>query len=206
MRRQWLGRFNTTGPTGAGTGNLFARTDAPLNFFDSLQNSRPSAAATGTGPLAKGALADHTWVRIAQNHPRPRDDQAGASHRSHGVSGVFRRLFRGYRRHRVGGHYDGLKRPEHVGLVPTQEEAALQLPALPNPDPVIRGVDCPEEGSMCRNVLVPYDEREAISVRVAARKAASRPVPSDSWCDEHGSGRRIVGGSWKISRHFHLEK
>ena len=53
---------------------------------------------------------------------------------------------------------------------------------------------------MWPNVLVPYDEREAISVQVAARKAGKSPRTIRLWADEHGIGRRIAGGSWKISR------
>ena len=50
------------------------------------------------------------------------------------------------------------------------------------------------------NVLVPYDERDAISVTVAARKAGKAVRTIRLWACMHGIGRRIAGGSWKISR------
>jgi hypothetical protein len=87
-----------------------------------------------------------------------------------------------------------------VSLVPAQTEGRLQLPTLPNRVPAIVEADHSEEGPMWPNVLVPYDEREAISVQVAARKAGKSPRTIRLWGEEHGIGRRIAGGSWKISR------
>ena len=60
--------------------------------------------------------------------------------------------------------------------------------------------DYSEKGPMWPNVLVPYDEREAISVQVAARKAGKSPRTIRLWAEERGIGRRIAEGSWKISR------
>jgi hypothetical protein len=87
-----------------------------------------------------------------------------------------------------------------VSLVPAQTEGRLQLPTLPNRVPAIVEADHSEKGPMWPNVLVPYDEREAISVQVAARKAGKSPRTIRLWGEEHGIGRRIAGGSWKISR------
>jgi hypothetical protein len=87
-----------------------------------------------------------------------------------------------------------------VSLMPTQAEGRLQLPALPNRVPAIVEAEHSEQGPMWPNVLVPYDEREAISVQVAARKAGKSPRTIRLWGDVHGIGRRIAGGSWKISR------
>jgi hypothetical protein len=50
------------------------------------------------------------------------------------------------------------------------------------------------------NVLVPYDERDAISVSVAARKAGKAVRTIRLWACKHGIGRRIAGGNWTISR------
>jgi len=50
------------------------------------------------------------------------------------------------------------------------------------------------------NVLVPYDERDAISVTVAARKAGKAVRTIRLWACKHGIGRRIAGGNWTISR------
>jgi hypothetical protein len=87
-----------------------------------------------------------------------------------------------------------------ASLASAQTEERLQLPAVPNRVPLVVEADYSEEGPMWPNVLVPYDEREAISVQVAARKAGKSPRTIRLWADEHGIGRRIAGGSWKISR------
>jgi hypothetical protein len=49
-------------------------------------------------------------------------------------------------------------------------------------------------------VLIPYDRREAISVRIAARLAGVSERTVQNWCSQHNIGRRIAGGPWQISR------
>jgi hypothetical protein len=50
------------------------------------------------------------------------------------------------------------------------------------------------------NVLVPFDRREAISLRTAAKIAGRSETTVRGWCAMHGIGRRIVGGPWQVSR------
>jgi hypothetical protein len=49
-------------------------------------------------------------------------------------------------------------------------------------------------------ILVPFDAREAISVRIAARLAGVSERTVHNWCVAHSIGRRIAGGPWRISR------
>lgn len=48
-------------------------------------------------------------------------------------------------------------------------------------------------------VLLPYDYREAISTSVAARRAGRSQRTIRKWCEDHGIGRHIAGGQWKVS-------
>ena len=48
-------------------------------------------------------------------------------------------------------------------------------------------------------VLLPYDSREAIGTNVAARRAGKSQRTIRKWCEEHGIGRHIAGGHWKVS-------
>ncbi len=49
-------------------------------------------------------------------------------------------------------------------------------------------------------VLIPFDKREAITVRVAARLAGVSERTVQSWCSQHNIGRHVAGGPWKVSR------
>jgi hypothetical protein len=49
-------------------------------------------------------------------------------------------------------------------------------------------------------VLVPYDKREAITLRVAAEIAGRSESTVRSWCQTSFIGRRVAGGPWQVSR------
>jgi hypothetical protein len=51
-----------------------------------------------------------------------------------------------------------------------------------------------------RQVLVPLDKRECISLKEAAGIADKSESTMRAWVDEHGLGRRIGGGTWSVSR------
>ena len=50
------------------------------------------------------------------------------------------------------------------------------------------------------SVLVPYDKREALSVRAAADKAGRSTSTIRAWCERYSIARRIAGGNWEVSR------
>jgi hypothetical protein len=49
-------------------------------------------------------------------------------------------------------------------------------------------------------ILVPFDAREVITLRVAAERANKSESTMRSWCVEHGIGRRVGDGPWNVSR------
>ncbi len=49
-------------------------------------------------------------------------------------------------------------------------------------------------------VLIPYDKREAITLRQAGLIAGRSESTLRSWCQNHHIGRRIAGGPWMVSR------
>jgi hypothetical protein len=51
-----------------------------------------------------------------------------------------------------------------------------------------------------RDVLVPFDPREAMTVDAAAKIAGRNARTIRNWCIESGIGRRMAGGPWAISR------
>jgi hypothetical protein len=51
-----------------------------------------------------------------------------------------------------------------------------------------------------RQVLVPFDKRECISLKEAAGIAGKSEPTLRAWVEEHGLGRRIGGGTWSVSR------
>jgi hypothetical protein len=51
-----------------------------------------------------------------------------------------------------------------------------------------------------RNVLVPFDPREAMTTGAAAKIAGRDAHTIRNWCIESGIGRRVAGGPWAISR------
>jgi hypothetical protein len=51
-----------------------------------------------------------------------------------------------------------------------------------------------------RKILSPFDKRECISLKTAATIAGKSESTLRAWCDEHGLGRRIGGGTWSVSK------
>lgn len=49
-------------------------------------------------------------------------------------------------------------------------------------------------------ILIPYDRREAISLRVAAEIADRSESTVRTWCLTRSIGRRVCGGPWQVSR------
>jgi hypothetical protein len=60
-------------------------------------------------------------------------------------------------------------------------------------------IDHDECFSNYRKILVPFDRREAMSLREAAKFAGRSESTMRNWCEVHGIGRR-VGGVWCVSR------
>jgi hypothetical protein len=48
--------------------------------------------------------------------------------------------------------------------------------------------------------LIPFDSREAISVKEAAARAGKSERTVRNWCAKHGIGRRIADGTWGVSK------
>jgi hypothetical protein len=48
--------------------------------------------------------------------------------------------------------------------------------------------------------LVPYDPAEAISLSIAATRAGKSETTVRNWCEAHGLGRRVGGGTWQVSQ------
>jgi hypothetical protein len=51
-----------------------------------------------------------------------------------------------------------------------------------------------------RKILVPFDRREAVSLKEAAKRAGKSVSTMRSWCAEDGLGRRVGGGIWMVSK------
>jgi hypothetical protein len=66
----------------------------------------------------------------------------------------------------------------------------MDVPALSSSPPPTRSSP---------KILIPYDVREAISVRCAARIAGKSETTVRTWCQRHHIGRH-VGGAWAVSR------
>ena len=49
-------------------------------------------------------------------------------------------------------------------------------------------------------VLIPFDRREAISLRTAAKTADRSESTVRIWCQEKGIGRKVAGDVWFVSR------
>lgn len=49
-------------------------------------------------------------------------------------------------------------------------------------------------------VLIPYDRREAITLRQAAEIAGRSETTVRGWCAQYHIGRRVAGGPWMVSR------
>jgi hypothetical protein len=48
-------------------------------------------------------------------------------------------------------------------------------------------------------VLIPFDKREALSLRQAAKIAGKSESTVRTWCAIHDVGRRVANGPWQIS-------
>jgi hypothetical protein len=48
-------------------------------------------------------------------------------------------------------------------------------------------------------VLIPFDKREALSLRQAANIAGKSESTLRSWCTEFEIGRRVASGHWQVS-------
>lgn len=57
----------------------------------------------------------------------------------------------------------------------------------------------PPEPQVCLT-LIPFDVAEAINLKDAAGVAGMSVRTVTNWCSQHGIGRRINGGAWKVSR------
>lgn len=51
-----------------------------------------------------------------------------------------------------------------------------------------------------RKILCPFDKRECLSLKEAADIAGKSESTLRCWCEEHGLGRRIGGGTWSVSK------
>jgi hypothetical protein len=51
-----------------------------------------------------------------------------------------------------------------------------------------------------RKILSPFDIRECICLKDAAVIAGKSESTLRGWCEEHGLGRRVGGGTWSVSR------
>ena len=48
--------------------------------------------------------------------------------------------------------------------------------------------------------LVPFDRREGVTLKQAAGIAGKSESTLRGWCERHGLGRRVGGGTWVVSR------
>jgi hypothetical protein len=51
-----------------------------------------------------------------------------------------------------------------------------------------------------RKILSPFDKRECISLKQAADIAGKSESTLRGWCEQHGLGRRVGGGTWSVSK------
>jgi hypothetical protein len=51
-----------------------------------------------------------------------------------------------------------------------------------------------------RKILSPFDKRECLSLKRAADIAGKSESTMRGWCEEHGLGRRVGGGTWSVSK------
>jgi hypothetical protein len=51
-----------------------------------------------------------------------------------------------------------------------------------------------------RQVLIPYDVLEGISLAEASGIAGKSVGTIANWCRDHGLGRRVGGGTWVVSK------
>jgi len=53
---------------------------------------------------------------------------------------------------------------------------------------------------MSPQVLIPFDKREAMTLREAAKLAGKSEGTVRTWCQQHDIGWRVAGGPWCVSR------
>jgi hypothetical protein len=51
-----------------------------------------------------------------------------------------------------------------------------------------------------RKILYPFDKHECISLKQAASIAGKSESTLRGWCEQHGLGRRVGGGTWSVSK------
>jgi hypothetical protein len=51
-----------------------------------------------------------------------------------------------------------------------------------------------------RQILCPFDKRECLSLKEAAGIAGKSESTMRGWCEQHGLGRRVGGGTWSVSK------
>jgi hypothetical protein len=51
-----------------------------------------------------------------------------------------------------------------------------------------------------RQILLPFDKRECLTLRQAAAVAGKSESTMRAWCDNFGLGRRVGGGTWAVSK------
>jgi hypothetical protein len=51
-----------------------------------------------------------------------------------------------------------------------------------------------------RHILCPFDKRECISLKKATDIAGKSESTMRNWCEVHGLGRRVGGGTWSVSK------
>ena len=51
-----------------------------------------------------------------------------------------------------------------------------------------------------RKILSPFDRRECLSLKEAAGIAGKAESTMRGWCEQHGLGRRVGGGTWSVSK------
>jgi hypothetical protein len=51
-----------------------------------------------------------------------------------------------------------------------------------------------------RKILTPFEKRECLSLKKAAGIAGKSESTMRGWCEQHGLGRRVGGGTWSVSK------
>src|SRR5260370_23104540 len=76
-------------------------------------------------------------------------------------------------------------------------EAPRRCPSTPQDAHQSSRASSASEGTFeGRKILSPFDERECISLKEAADIAGKSESTLRAWCEDHGLGRRVGGGTW----------
>jgi hypothetical protein len=51
-----------------------------------------------------------------------------------------------------------------------------------------------------RQILSPFDKRECLNLKEAAGISGKSESTMRGWCEQHGLGRRVGGGTWSVSK------